>query len=311
MPEWRQEIRRRLANLKLEPMREAAIIEELSQHLDDCYAETLAGGATPAEAELRTLAELSESEIFERELRRVERQAAQEPIVLGTNRRSNMIADLWQDMRYGARMLIKQPGITTIAALTLALGIGANAAIFSVVNSVLLRPLAVAQPERLVRIGRRTSFPNYRDLADGSEAFSAVAAHSVGQFNLGQGDAMSRVMGELVTGNYFPTLGVHAALGRTFGTETDGAPGANPVAVVSHGLWRRRFGADAGLVGQTIVVNGRQCTVIGVMPEGFHGTWPLGWAPKSGYRRRCSLAYGRERIVSVIAAIHGLKCLAG
>jgi putative ABC transport system permease protein len=280
MPEWRQEIRRRLANLKLEPMREAAIIEELSQHLDDCYAESLAGGATPAEAELRTLAELSESEIFERELRRVERQAAQEPIVLGTNRRSNMIADLWQDMRYGARMLIKQPGFTTIAALTLALGIGANAAIFSVVNSVLLRPLAVAQPERLVRIGRRTSFPNYRDLADGSEAFSAVAAHSVGQFNLGQGDAMSRVMGELVTGNYFPTLGVHAALGRTFGTETDGAPGANPVAVVSHRLWRRRFGADAGLVGQTIVVNGRQCTVIGVMPEGFHGTWPLGWAPE-------------------------------
>src|SRR5499426_3169581 len=109
---------------------------------------------------------------------------------------------IWQDLRYGARMLLKQPGFTVVAVITLALGIGANAAIFSVVNSVLLRPLAVAQPERLVRIrlgGSQTSFPNYRDLAEKTETFSAVAAHSVGQFNLGQGEAMGRVMGELVT----------------------------------------------------------------------------------------------------------------
>src|SRR5262245_14472494 len=280
MPEWKEEIRRRLAGLELDPAREAEIVEELSQCLEDRYRDLGAGGATPAEAERRTLAEVREGETLRRELLRAERQAAQEPVVMGTNRRSNMIADLWQDLRYGARMLMKQPGFTTIAALTLALGIGANTAIFSVVNSVLLRPLAVAEPERLMRIGRQTSFPNYRDLAEGNEAFSAVAAHSVGQFNLGEGDAMSRVMGELVTGNYFPTLGVPAALGRAFGTETDGAPGAHPVAVISHGLWRRRFGAEAGLVGQTIVLNGRQFTVVGVMPEGFHGTWPLGWAPE-------------------------------
>src|SRR5262245_9371036 len=119
MPEWNEEIRKRLARLKLEPAREAAIIEELSQHLEECYKESLAGGATEAEAERRALAELSGSENLERELRRVERQVAPDPIALGTNRRTNMIADLWQDLRYGVRMLLRNPIFTGVAAITL------------------------------------------------------------------------------------------------------------------------------------------------------------------------------------------------
>ena len=106
MIDWKPEIRRRLERLHLEPTREAAIIEELAQHLDDCYAELLESGASRTEAYRQTLAELSGSELLQRELRRVERQVAPEPIVLGTNRRANMIADLWQDLRYGARMLV-------------------------------------------------------------------------------------------------------------------------------------------------------------------------------------------------------------
>src|SRR5581483_2391675 len=151
MPEWQTEIRRRLAGLRLEPTREAEIIEELSQHLDDRYAELCAGGATAADAHRAALDELSEREILWQELRRVEQTRAREPVVLGTGRR-NVMENILQDMRYGVRTLRNRPGFSATVIFVLALGIGATTAIFSVVNAVLLRPLPYPQPERLMMI---------------------------------------------------------------------------------------------------------------------------------------------------------------
>jgi len=279
MLDWKPEIRRRLTSLRLAPTREAAIVEELAQHLDDCYAELLAGGAPPAEAYRRTLVELSGSEILARGLRRVERQVPQEPILHGNNRRTNMIVDLWQDLRYGARMLIKQPGFTLIAVLTLALGIGANTAIFSVVYTVLLRPLPFPEPERLVVLATGpagqtvkyrggVAYPDYVDWRTRAQSFEDTACFLNTNFNLIGVEPPVAVPGRRVNWNLFPMLGVKPQLGRLF-AEADDKAGAVPTALISHGLWREKFGGDPAVIGKTISLDGNQFEVIGVLPPGF------------------------------------------
>ena len=194
---------------------------------------------------------------------------------------------LWQDLRYGVRMLLKTPGFTLVAVVALALGIGANSAIFSAVNAFLLRPLPVEKPEELVVLfesdRERRSFDNefsyldYRDYRDQSQSFSGLIIHSFASAAIGGGgssehDRNGLIWGEVVSGNYFDVLGVRAARGRTFLPEEDRTPGTHAVVVISHNLWQRRFASDANIVGQTISMNGRMFTVIGVAPETFKGT---------------------------------------
>ncbi len=186
---------------------------------------------------------------------------------------------LWQDLRYGARMLLKQPGFTLIAVLTLALGIGANTTIFSVLDALLLRPLpGITDQQRLVQIGQTNngqgfnsvSYADYRDYRDQNSTFAGIAAESEQQFHLGADKTAERIKGALVTGNYFDVLGVKPAHGRLLQPAEAEVEGANPVAVISQRLWRNQFGAEP-VAGKTISLNSHPYTIIGVAAE-FRGT---------------------------------------
>src|SRR6266545_3039614 len=275
MPDWKPEIRWRLADLQLAPVREAAIVEELAQDLDDSYAALLTSGASEAEAYQQTLAELHNSELLMRELGRVERHYAQEPLLFGTNRRKNMIADLWQDLRFGARMLTKRPSFTLIAVVTLALGIGANTAIFSLLDALLLKPLPVKQPEQLVvvNIARPSqpgrgyssfSYPVFREMQEKNAVFSGLFARSGLQMSMSASGQTELVRGEAVSGNFFAVLGLNPQLGRLLTEADDQTSGAHPVAVLSFNFCQRRFGADPNIVGKTINLNNYPFTIIGI-----------------------------------------------
>src|SRR5262245_53846483 len=278
MPKWEQEIRRRLSESRLAPTRENGVIEELSQYLDDCYDELRASGVSESEAYRRTLAELSGSEMLQRELRRAERQVPQDPIVLGTNRRTMMIADLWQDLRYGARMLLKNPGFTLIAVATLSLGIGANTAIFSVLHGVLLKPLPYPDPNPIVRVWQAVPAAGYFQLGfseaqltrlrAGNQSFQQIGGYAIRSANLTEQNETQRVAVTYVAAGVFESLGVQPSLGRTIRRE-DESPGSQRVAVLGYEMWRRRYGGDANILGRTIRLNDNPVTVVGVMPPDF------------------------------------------
>jgi putative ABC transport system permease protein len=195
---------------------------------------------------------------------------------------------IWQELRYGARMLLKNPGFTIIAVLTLALGIGANTAIFSLTDQILLRRLPVERPKELVVLrspgpkgghvwsdgddAASFSYPMYKDLRDrGANVFSGLLARFAIPLSVAGAGQTERADGELVSGNYFEILGVRPALGRVFSQEDDRAPGAHQVVVLSHAYWTRRFGADPAILNKSLTVNGNPMTVIGVSREGFRG----------------------------------------
>ncbi len=195
---------------------------------------------------------------------------------------------LLQDIRYGRRQLLKHPGFTTLAIVSMALGIGANSSIFSLVDTVLLRPLAVHKPSQLLELYGTAhnradislqSYPNYKDYRDRNTVFSGLFVYRVVVSSLTHAGKSERVWGYLVSGNYFDVLGVKPALGRAFLPEEDQTPDSHPVVVLSHGCWKQRFGSDLSIVGKTVEFNSRPFTVIGVAPEGFIGT-EVAFAPE-------------------------------
>ena len=185
-----------------------------------------------------------------------------------------------KDISYAIRSLLKRPGFVSIAVITLALGIGANTAIFSLVNAVLLRSLPVERASEVVSVAVRGkddsmsafSYPNYRDFRDRNETLSGLLVYRFVPLSLSRSGANERVWGFEVSGNYFDVLGVKAIRGRTFLPEEDKTPLANPVAVVSYESWQRRFGGDPDLVGKDVLLNNHQFKVIGIAPENFKGT---------------------------------------
>jgi predicted permease len=199
---------------------------------------------------------------------------------------------MFQDIRFAIRSALRNPALTSVIVISLALGIGANTTIFTLINAVFLRPLPVSDPARLAQVFtvmpkstdfRTVSLANYRDFRDNVREFSGLAAYQFIGANLVGGTEPIGTGGQLVTGNYFQVLGVNAELGRTILPEEDATLGASPVMVMSAGLWKRAFGSDPGVVGRNVTLNGFTFTVIGVMPAAFKGLQTLGnvdfWVP--------------------------------
>src|SRR5262245_55643484 len=191
--------------------------------------------------------------------------------------------EMFQDLRFGWRMLRRSPVMSLVAVLSLAAGIGANTAIFSVINALLLRPLPYRAPEQLVKVfqtqpdparGRlpsNWSYPRFEILRDQNQIFGAVAGFAQQPYNLTGTDAPERLQVEMVSASYFPLLGVEAVVGRTFAADEDRTPETNIDALLSSGIWRRRFGGDAQVIGKTLELEKHRFTIVGVAPPGFRG----------------------------------------
>ena len=261
--------------MRLAPAREADIVEELSQHLDDRYRESIAGGASPEDAMRLALDAFRSGNALAQHMSTLRQAHAPAPATLGAPT-GHLLRDLWHDLRYAARTFRKQRAFASAAVLTLALGIGATAAIFSVVYGVLLKPLPFDEPENLVTVGQHAPHgagtnqgpATYLTYRENQTAFEGIGVWDPTAVSVtGAGDP-ERVEALLVSSSTLPLLRVSPVLGRFFGAEDD-TPN-NPLRVVlTHGYWQRRFGGTENVVGQTLVIDGRPREVIGVLPSSF------------------------------------------
>lgn len=296
MTDWRQFVRKNLPPLGLEPAREQEIIEELAQQLEQSYASAIARGLSETKAREAATAQISDWRALAGEILRAEQSppqavarqiAAQVPDPwknfiredsLRTRRGGNMFADAMQDLRYAFRMLRKSPAFTAIIVLTLALGIGANTAIFSIIDALLLRPLPFSTADRIVMIYESNpvrGFPqfsdspgNFVDYRAQNRAFDGIAALTGGWFGFSFHGNAERILGMEFTDGFFKIVGVEPVLGRNF-TPQEFQAGNTGVALLSYGFWQRGFGASPSAIGSTVAIDGKSRTIVGILPQGF------------------------------------------
>jgi predicted permease len=236
--------------------------DEVRHYLEMATREHVRAGMSPAAAERAARLEIGGVEVVKEDVRRFGWEATVETVL--------------RDIRYAVRRLRQSPGFTLVAVLSLALGIGANTAIFTLVNATLIRNLPVRDSEELVYIHSPSpsavfSYPDFDEIRRNTTAFTGVAGWGGVTVSMGSGEDVSVASGAIVTGNFFDVLGVHAAIGRVIGEADDITPDAHPVIVIGDRLWQRRFNRDPNIVGKGVVLNGRRFSIIGVTPKGFEG----------------------------------------
>lgn len=285
MPDWKDIVRSKIEPLHLEGSAEADLVEEVSQHLEDRYRDSLSGGATEHEALQLALAELDETYPLQPACSRMPQSNKLDVVPPGDPKPANFIEDFWRDIRYTWRSMRKSPAFVVFVVLTLALGIGANTTVFTVINTLILNPLPVPNSSTLVGINAakvesqsKSSVPlplSYQDLKDiqaKTAALGMLAGYSSPHGVTWQSNNTSQgLFVELVTGNYFPTLQLTPAKGRFFLPQEDSSPGTHPVAVLNYGTWQTHFGGQPDIIGKQIRLNSIVFTIVGVAPPRFIG----------------------------------------
>jgi putative ABC transport system permease protein len=277
MRDWKAIVRAHLGQLPLDAARSADIVDELAQHVAEHHAELVASGSSDGEALAAALGPLGDRERVAAEIARADRPRSSAPAP-PPSRRANLAGDCLRDVRYAFRLLARAPAFALVAIVTLALGIGANTAIFSIVHAVVLERLPYREADRvviLINSGPRamgtivsTSLPDYEDWQRQARSFSSLGLLSGWTFNLTGREQPERLYGARVSGSLFPLLDVPPLLGRVIDSDDD-RPDRGEVVVLSYRLWRRLFAGDPGIVGRPLMLEGRPHVVIGVMPPGF------------------------------------------
>ena len=285
MADWKSLVRARLAPLRMKPQAEAELADELAQHLEDAVRELRIGGASEEDAYTKTVAQLDDLQPIQAGLDRSQRMDTYDAVPAGDANRGAPLEDLWRDLRYAARTMRHSPMFVLFVVFTLGLGIGANTTVFTLINTLIVNPLPVEKASELAAVATiensttsqarallPISYVNLKDYQTQNEVFSSLAGYTSPKVVTWQASGASeRMFTELVTVNYFSTLGLRTAAGRYFLPDEESSTGAHPVAVMNYGTWQTRFGGAPDIIGTELRLNNVVVSVIGVAPPGFIG----------------------------------------